>query len=335
MTALDTIAEYGARIDARADSFLARGDEGLYGMLRYFMGYIDEKFVPVTESGGKRLRPGLLLYVAEQYGTLDAALPAALSIELFHNFTLIHDDIEDHDELRRGRPTVWKLWGVNKAINAGDAQVICSMQALRDKNVLEEETYRELEQFLLNQYLKVIEGQHLDFTLAELALHSNDVSVERYLEMARKKSAELVAASTKAAAVIAQRPVEEQECLYTFGLNLGIGWQLKDDRDSLWGEAGVTGKNFAGDILEHKKTYPILFARKNLSFEDSTRLEELYASTATSVEEVLDLLEKAGALDATRELIKHYVEEAKESLTKISLSNDSKKLLEEFVSTLL
>ena len=335
MTPFETIASYGALIDVRATAFLTRTDSTLYSMLSYFMGYTDEHSLPVAAVAGKRLRPGLLLYLAERHRMLDAALPVALSIELFHNFTLIHDDIEDHDELRRGRPTVWKLWGVNKAINAGDAQLICSLQALREENVLKEETYRELEHFLLNQYLKVIEGQHLDFILTELPLSDKEVTVERYLEMITKKSAELIGASTKAAGIIAGVSAEEQDALYAFGLNLGIAYQLKDDYESLWGDTGVTGKNSAGDIVERKKTYPILFAQENLSQEDSPRLEEFYASAAASVEEVLGLLEKASARDATSKLIKQYVDKAKESLTKTSLNNDSKDLLEEFVTTLL
>src|SRR5258708_5945803 len=110
---LEVVGTFGARIDARAEAFLKRNDYALYGMMRYFMGYADERFTAILHPVGKRVRPGLLLLIADSYGIAEDALPAALSIELFHNFTLIHDDVVDHDELRRGRPTVWKLWGTD------------------------------------------------------------------------------------------------------------------------------------------------------------------------------------------------------------------------------
>ncbi len=335
MSAFETIASYGSRVDVRADGFLTRNSSELYGMLRYFMGYTDEHFEPTTLAKGKRLRPGLLLYLANQYGVLEKAFPAALATELFHNFTLIHDDIEDGDELRRGRPTVWKLWGVNKAINAGDAQLICAMQALRDGNVLKEGTYTLLEQFLLTLYLKVIEGQQLDFVLAETSLSAKEVTVDSYLEMITKKSAELIAASTWAAGCIAERSLEEQTALYGFGLNFGIAYQLRDDRESIWGDSKKTGKESGGDMREHKKTYPIIYARDVLSKEDSTRLQELYAEEIVSVEAVLILLEKAGTHEGISKLIRKYANEANECLSNTSLSSDAKETLKKLVEELV
>ena len=299
------------------------------------MGYTDERFQAITLGAGKRLRPGILLYLADQYGVLEKAFPAALSIELFHNFTLIHDDIEDNDELRRGRPTVWKLWGVNKAINAGDAQLICAMQALRDGNLLKEETYVALEQFLLAHYLKVIEGQHLDFVLAETSLSAKEITVDSYLEMITKKSAELVAASTWAAGCIAECSSEEQAALYGFGLNLGIAYQLHDDHESIWGDSKKTGKKSGGDMREHKKTNPVLHARDVLSEDDSMRLQELYTEEVVSIEAVLELLKKAEAQQATVQLIKKHVGEARRFLSNTTLSSRAKETLEKLLEELV
>ena len=183
---LEMVGEYGSRIDVLAAAFLMRGDYALYGMMRYFMGYTDESFKVNTQPVGKRIRPGLLLLIANSYGILEEAFPAALSIELFHNFTLIHDDIADHDELRRGKPTVWKLWGVDHAMNTGDAQLVLALRALDEPTKVSPDRSATLRIRLLDRYLEVIEGQYLDFTLAVARLNDSSVTEEAYLTMTKK-----------------------------------------------------------------------------------------------------------------------------------------------------
>lgn len=337
MSSVDIIGDYGRRVDAPAEQLLSSNNSSMYGMMRYFMGYADEHFMPVHSSVGRRMRPGIMLYVADAYGALKAALPAALSIELFHNFSLIHDDIEDHDELRRGRPTVWKIWGVNQAINAGDAQLVLSMQALRQGNTLQESTYIELEQFLFAQYLKVAEGQHLDFLLTETSLKDREVvNEERYLEMIQKKTAELIATSLKVGGLVSGSDPENQEHLYQFGLNIGIAYQLNDDRQSIWGTTLETGKCEAGDIVERKKTLPVLYARDMLPAADQSRLAALYENAEEKcTEEIIALLDATDAQDYLSKKIAFYKNNALDSLGHTTLPDQHKTVLESLAHELI
>lgn len=335
MSSVARIGEIGRGIDANAERLLSGSDSSMYGMLRYFMGYADEGMRPVAHSTGKRLRPGLLLYVAGAYGARDLGMPAALSLELFHNFSLIHDDIEDHDELRRGRPTVWKLWGVNQAINAGDAQLILSLQALRQGSQIEETAYRVLEEFLLSQYLKVIEGQHLDFALTDAALSDPRVTEEAYTEMITNKTAELIGASAKAGGLVANASSSDLEALYVFGLNLGIAYQLRDDWQSIWGESADTGKTTAGDIEERKKTLPIIYARDTLSSENRAELIALYSSDTIHSAAILKLLEISGAKGYVSSKIANHRSRAIDVLTGLSLPQEQKEELGSLVHELV
>ena len=143
----------------------------MYEMLAYFMGYLDENLKPIKRVSGKRSRSGICLILADAYKTRAQAFDAAIAIELFHNFTLIHDDVEDHDEYRRGKPTVWKLWGINDAINSGDAQnLLVAERIARVANI--PKIGAKLSQALTDAFLEVLEGQHLDFQLANIPIGS-------------------------------------------------------------------------------------------------------------------------------------------------------------------
>ncbi|MEK9166351.1 MAG: polyprenyl synthetase family protein, partial [Patescibacteria group bacterium] len=201
----------------------------LYRMIEYFLGFRDQNGGEVERYGGKRLRPAICLYIADLFGKKEAARLFASSLELFHNFTLIHDDIEDHDELRRGRPTVWKLWGVNHGINSGDALGLLATKTLGRAAAKAGENGQKAAAFLSQIYAEVIEGQFLDFTLADALLSSPAVTEESYLRMIEKKSAVLIAASAKAGAMIAGASPACQEALWRYGFNLGRPYQIYDD----------------------------------------------------------------------------------------------------------
>lgn len=336
---LETVGAYGARIDALADAFLARNDHAIYGMMRYFMGYTDEHFSVHIRPVGKRIRPGLLLLIAESYGILEESLSAALSIELFHNFTLIHDDIVDHDELRRGRPTVWKLWGVDHAINTGDAQLILTLRALENIDRLPSERTAMLRARLLDRYLEVIEGQYLDFTLAAAPLNDPSVTEELYLSMLTKKTARLLRAAAESAPILAGESEQEIAALGDFGENLGIAYQLYDDWQGIWGATEKTGKRRAGDLFERKKTLPVLYAREHLSSTDARRLENLYNSTNVFTEsdatEILVLLTKTDAQSVLEGCAARYKTEAIQDLSRTKLSSPTQTLLEGIVRALV
>ncbi len=336
---IETIGAYGARVDAPAEQFLSRNDYTLYGMMRYFMGYTDEQFKTSVRPAGKRLRPGLLLCIADGYGALEEALPAALSIELFHNFTLIHDDIVDHDELRRGRPTVWKLWGVDHAINTGDAQLILALRALEGARDTRSELSSAVRTTLLDLYLEVTEGQYLDFSLAAAPLRDELVSEETYRTMIRKKTAKLIRAATETAPRIAKRSEAEVSALGDFGENLGMAYQLYDDWQSIWGDPEKTGKKPAGDILERKKTLPVIYAYEHLGPADKRRLETLYERDMdeAAVAEVLELFSKVDAHDVLKEYAVQYKEQALAALARpgVDIPAQTRALLEQTVRALI
>ncbi|MBI4068195.1 polyprenyl synthetase family protein [Candidatus Kaiserbacteria bacterium] len=335
---LASVGAYGARIDTLADTFLARNEYALYGMMRYFMGYADERFNSTAHPVGKRIRPGLLLLIADSYGLLEEAIPVALSIELFHNFTLIHDDIVDHDELRRGRSTVWKLWGVDHAINTGDAQLILTLRALEEPMQASPKSVAILRARLLDRYLEVIEGQYLDFTLAATELNDPSVTEETYLTMTNKKTARLVRAATEASPILAKKGEIEIAALGDFGENLGMAYQLYDDWQGIWGVSEKTGKQRSGDIYERKKTLPVIYAREHLAPTDRQRLEVLYDKGTPDkgeVEEILGLLAKTDAQKVLESYAMRYKEAAIRALTRTELTGSTKILLEQVTRALV
>ncbi len=217
----------------------------MYGMMRYFFGFADEKLQSIDIYAGKKFRSSLCLLIADLYGAKDAALHAALSLEMFHNFTLIHDDIEDHDELRRGRKTVWSIWGINHGINTGDAQAILAYRLLTSGAAADPERGIPVADFLMQKYQEVIEGQFLDFTLTDLPIDHPDVHADAYFAMIARKTAALIGAAARAPAMLAG--LSEKECsqLWEYGYNLGIAYQLCDDTVSIWGEKAKTAKILA------------------------------------------------------------------------------------------
>ncbi len=331
MSAVRTIGEYGARIDSSAEHFLARDPVHLYGMLQYFMGYADTSFQSGKHLVGKRLRPGLLLYIAQAYGRQEAAASAALSIELFHNFSLIHDDIEDHDELRRGRPTLWSVWGINKALNAGDAQLLLALLALKEGVGVS----AEVETFLLAQYLKVIEGQHQDFLLAELPLSHEEVTEAAYLTMISNKSAELISASCMVGGLVAGTSSADIEQLRVFGFELGRAYQMHDDYQSIWGTEAETGKRALGDLVERKKSFPVIYTRDTLAREESDRFTTLFNDKTTAPETLLAVMEAVGAKEATSNRTHTHTEKARVALSRLSLDKKHIAFLSDFIDELI
>lgn len=336
---IELIGAYGARIDVRAETFLAQNDYALYGMIRYFMGYTDKHFSVHTRPVGKRIRPGLLLLVAEGYDILEEALSAALSIELFHNFTLIHDDIVDHDELRRGRPTVWKLWGIDHAINTGDAQLILALRALEEPVRISHERSATLRARLLDRYLEVIEGQYLDFSLAAAGLGDSSVTEEVYLTMTKKKTSALIRAALEASPILAGQSETDITALGDFGENLGMAYQLYDDWQGVWGATEKTGKKRSGDIHERKKTFPVIYARKHLASADRGRLEDLYNSRnvldGDAVTGILELFAKTSAQSELETYAARYKDKAIQTLARVNLPSSTKILLEQVACALV
>lgn len=312
------------------------GDLAMYDMLKYFMGFENALQPPSEGKHGKRTRSALLLLIAHMYGESKSALTLAAAIELFHNFTLIHDDIVDHDELRRGQPTVWKLWGVDHAINSGDAQLLLVTDLLLEAARLDPVRGASAAQMFSRYFREVVEGQYLDFMLTAKKLSDSSVTEDVYLEMTRKKTAVLIGAATQAGGVSAGCSEADAVGLFTFGESLGMAYQIADDFVSVWGSVEKSGKQAQGDIIERKKTYPVLYAR---SQGTGGRLKELYEKqeplTPEEVAEVVCILEQSGAKEATRAYVDRYVQEAGDAVQHLSLGEKEKQTLRDLVELLV
>ena len=229
--------------------------QGLYNMLSYAMGWDGEGAGP--KARGKRVRPMLVLLTCAAAGCdWHDALPAAAAVELVHNFSLIHDDIEDNSDLRRGRPTVWKIWGLAQGINAGDTMfTLAHMAVLRMLESSNLTNTLKAASLLQRTCLQLTQGQFLDISYE----NRQDLTIENYWPMVDGKTAALLAACTELGALVAN--VDEQTIRYyhQFGRNLGLAFQALDDYLGIWGDTVKTGKSTASDLLEGKKSLPVLF----------------------------------------------------------------------------
>jgi geranylgeranyl diphosphate synthase, type I len=223
-------------------------------MLTYHMGWTGEGAGP--EATGKRIRPLLvLLCTAANNGDWQSALPGATAVELVHNFSLIHDDIQDNSDKRRGRPTTWVKWGMPMAINVGDALFVLSNQAIMDlKENYPAETVVKAAEILHNTCLELTRGQFLDMSYEE----RNDLAVEDYWPMISGKTAALLSACCHLGALLGGADEARQEAYRAFGHYLGLAFQVQDDILGIWGDEALTGKSAASDLLEGKNSLPVL-----------------------------------------------------------------------------
>jgi geranylgeranyl diphosphate synthase type I len=280
---------------------------GVYEMIRYHLG-LDGSGAPA----GKRMRPllGLLAY-ASIAGDYAPALPGAAAVELGHNFSLVHDDIEDGDRERRHRPTVWALHGVAQGINTGDMLFSLSRMALHRLSDLGFSDAQVLR--LMRLYdetcLALCEGQFMDIWSAE---HDERLSVDFYFDMIGRKTAALIAASIEAGALLATDDDEVIARYRGFGWALGLAFQLNDDLLGIWGAEQATGKE-PSDIARRKKTLPVIYAFEHAGPEDRERLAGLYGNggpTIGEVSEIVAILERSGAREFTRDAARRHRDEA-------------------------
>jgi len=269
----------------------------------------------LPSKGGKRLRPALVLLVAKALGaSLNDALPAAASVELLHNFTLVHDDIMDRDEMRRGVPTVHVLYGEPMAIIAGDLLYAKAYEALL-ASPQGPETVREMVRELTWAAVTVAEGQAMDMMFEERW----DVTEDEYLKMIEKKTGALFGASAALGALAANKRELKDE-LKEFGLILGKAFQIKDDVLSLVGDEKVTGKPKYNDLREGKKTILVIYALRNLPPEKSEELKRVLGKRDASFEELeraAKLIEESGALEYAYKLAEQYEKRALEILNSL------------------
>ena len=229
--------------------------KGLQDILAYHMGWKGEEAGP--EARGKRIRPLLVLLTNTACGgNWKTAIPAAAAVELVHNFSLIHDDIEDNSPTRRGRPTVWSKWGIPQAINAGDAMfTLAHLEVLKLAHVISPAIALEAVELLHHTCLHLTQGQFLDLSYE----NHNILSETAYWPMVQGKTAALLGACTELGAITAQATPEHRSSFRSFGQCLGLAFQVQDDYLGIWGKPDVTGKSIASDLVAGKKTLPVLW----------------------------------------------------------------------------
>lgn len=287
----------------------------------------------ILSDGGKRMRPVLTLMSAEIFDAdYKKALPAALAVEVFHNFSLVHDDIMDDAPLRRGKETVHEKWNLNTAILSGDAMLILAYQYFEK---YEPKVFRDLAKLFSKTAIEVCEGQQWDVDFE----NRDDVTIPEYLKMIECKTAVLVAAAMKMGAIIAETSEENCKLIYEFGLNLGIAFQLQDDYLDAFGDPKTFGKQVGGDIIENKKTYLYL---KAVEFADKNQFEQLMHLFSIQPDDTIDkinsvkrIFNETGASDATQQAIHDFTFKAFETLQQISIDNEKKDILRSFGENLM
>lgn len=287
----------------------------------------------ILQLGGKRLRPILTLMTADVFEVdYKLALPAATAVEVFHNFSLVHDDIMDDAPLRRGNVTVHEKWNINTGILSGDAMLILAYQYFEN---YQPKTFRKLAKLFSKTALEVCEGQQYDVDFET----RDDVTIPEYLKMIEYKTAVLVAAAMKMGAIIAQTSKENSRLIYDFGLNLGLAFQLQDDYLDAFGDPKTFGKQVGGDIIENKKTYLYLKALEFSKPKEKEQLAQLFAvqleDSSEKIEMVKDIFNSTGASQATQKAIEEYTLKAFETLDQIDISQDKKELLKAFGENLM
>lgn len=311
--------------------------DGFYDLVRYHLGLLDADFRPIDgRPGGKGLRAGLVMLLAETFGGAAAAkgaAPFAAAVELLHNFSLLHDDIEDGSTTRRHRPTVWSLWGAPLAINAGDGLYALAHVALLDAPLRHAApaTFIDVMEHFENATLRLCEGQHLDMVLEDQDVAA--VTVETYLNMIGGKSASLIGSSSWMGAVAGGASAAQADLAYRWGVQIGMAFQMQDDVLGIWGDEGVTGKSAAGDIASRKKTLPILLALAHATPSESELLRDLYRARQGDHHDdagVLALLDRVGARSLTREYLTRYQYDAAQALASLDITPRARAILAEF-----
>ena len=305
------------------------GYEDLHNMLAYHMGWLEED--SGSKVGGKRVRPLLLLLTTSAAGSeWERSLPAAASVELIHNFSLIHDDIEDNSPLRRGRPTLWTKWGMAQAINAGDAMF--SLAHLAILNLVEttsDSVALRATKLLQASCLRLTQGQYLDIAYEN---HGN-LSIDAYWPMVGGKTASLISTCTELGALIAECNDNSRGIYHDFGYTLGLAFQTQDDLLGIWGDAASTGKSSKSDLITGKKSLPVLYG-----LSQKGAFAKRWTKGSIKVDEVLDLADQLvneGALEYTQRISDQLTRQALQYLDEANPQGKAGLALVELANLLL
>ncbi|WP_026898029.1 polyprenyl synthetase family protein [Daejeonella oryzae] len=295
-----------------------------------------ELYQPITylmELGGKRLRPASLLMACNLFSdNISKAIKPALGIEVFHNFTLMHDDIMDNAPLRRGKPTVHKKWNQSVAILSGDVMLV---EAYKLMMQVETEIIAQILGIFNDTAVGVCEGQQMDMNFESVS----EVNVEQYINMIRLKTAVLLGGALKIGALIGGSSLTDAELLYQFGENLGIAFQLHDDILDVYGDPEKFGKQVGGDILSNKKTFMLISARALATGELNNSLEKWLEHTekdpGNKVQAVTEIYDQLGVKNLAEKEMMNFAEKAIRALEQVSAETSKKEILRKFAETLL
>ena len=300
----------------------SRPPQGLYEPIAYEL-----------SLGGKRVRPVLMLMAYNMYQEdVDTILPQAAGLETYHNHTLLHDDVMDKADMRRGKPTVHNVWNENTAILSGDAMLILAYrlmaEGLTDKLAEVMHTFTETT-------MEICEGQQWDMEFETRM----DVTVDEYVEMIRLKTSVLLAAALKIGACLADAPTADAQLLYDFGVKMGLAFQLQDDWLDVYGDPKVFGKNIGGDILCNKKTYMLITALEEANAEQRSQLEYWLNAVdyvpAEKIAAVTALYNEIGVGKRCEEKVEAFYSEGLDVLEKVSASSERKAVLKDFACGLM
>lgn len=292
-----------------------------------------EPITYILSLGGKRIRPALVLMAYNLYREdVEKAIRPAIGLEVFHNFTLLHDDLMDQADKRRSKPTVHKVWNANTAILSGDAMLIAAYQLIGETAP---EHLKEVLDLFTRTALEICGGQQYDMEFESRM----DVSEEEYLEMIRLKTAVLLACSLKTGAILGGASREDAENLYRFGINIGLAFQLQDDLLDVYGDTKTFGKNIGGDILCNKKTFLLINALCRAEGEQKAQLEHWIArkdfDAAEKIAAVTNIYNVLGLKELSEAKMQTYYAEGMKNLAALSVSEERLAVLKEVTSRLM
>ena len=320
---MDKFKDYINHLNDYIDKYLSFNyPSNLYDPVKY-----------ILQNGGKRVRPLFTLFISDLFSEkINNALPAAASLEIFHNFTLVHDDIMDNALIRRGAKTINDKWNNNTAILSGDIMLILSYNLL---SKYKDQTYIELSKELNNTAILVFEGQQYDIDFST----QNNVQIDDYFKMIELKTAELIACSFKFGGIVSEASENNIQTLYKIGKNLGIAFQLEDDYLDSFGQSKDFGKKIGGDILEKKKTLLYILSKENLEGEQKELFLNTFNSSEISKEERIDKIKtfyiSSGSKKILEDYIKKYHDISINLINDLDLEKNKKSVLKDYCSSLI
>ena len=331
------IDRYGESIQSALRTTLSHETPFVYDMLRYYMGWADESGAPVVASTGKAVRPTLCLFACEAVGgTVSRAVPASVALEFIHNFSLVHDDIQDEDETRHNRKTIWAVWGKPKALVAGNVLRVVADMSLHGLAEVGLKEYKAVEAvgLLTEAYLEMIEGQFLDLSFEG----RHDIGMNDYRRMISRKTGALLRCSLNLGAAMGTCDHRTVAAFRECGRALGYVFQIRDDILGVWGKAEVTGKPVGADIIRKKNSYPVVYAMEQATGRDIEVITSIYdrpTLESADVDSVLEIMDRVGVQEHAQAEAEVWAGLAIEALDTVELSPAITREIEDFIHFLL